>query len=261
MNALDAYKKFYEEEFHHGINDNKNFDKEFYPELQWFIKEFDLYEKKVLEIGSANGKFQDIVRNYTGIDIVENLKHFYHKPYFIIKPFEKYPFNDEIFDAIFSYAVLEHIPDLENALLEHIRVLKRDGVMLLHPAWQVRSWASGGYEIKPYSALNWQGKIIKLSIPIRNNLLFRLFYVIPKRIHRTLKFLITRNKNYSLNYKKLQPNYEKFLFTDSDACNHIDPHAAILWFYKHGCVVTNYPNLLSAFFVRSGPLIIQKTAI
>ena len=46
--------------------------------------------------------------------------------------------------------------------------------------------------------------------------------------------------------------------TDSDACNCIDPHAAIIYFYASGCEVVKYSNIFKAFFVRLGSLLIKK---
>ncbi|MFA5098667.1 MAG: class I SAM-dependent methyltransferase [Candidatus Paceibacterota bacterium] len=258
------YKKFYEVEFHGKLSFSPiSFETikgdSFYAELKKFITDFNLEDKKVLEIGSGNGKFQDIIDDYTGIDISENLKNLYHKPFFTIESEKKYPFVDNSFDAIFTNTVFEHIPDIDNALNEMLRVLKPSGLILFKPAWQVRPWASGGYAVKKYKDLDLKGRLVKLSIILRNNILFRLSYVVPKRIYLMVKFLLNRESMNRLAYKKLCPNYDEFLIADSDACNHIDPYAAILWFMANNCEVLNYPTLLKAFFVRTGSLVIRKS--
>lgn len=261
---IEKFKKFYENEFHGKLSFSENVlkasdDDSFYGELKSFISGFDLKDKKVLEIGSGNGKFQDFVKDYVGIDIAVNLKSLYHKPFFIIEPYSQYPFGNSVFDAIFTYTVFEHIPDIDNAINEMLRVLKPGGLILFAPAWQVRPWASGGYAVKKYSELDLKGKLIKLSIIWRNNLLFRLFYTAPKRLYWTLKFLFNKKSAANLIHKKLRPNYNEFLVADSDACNHIDPYAAILMFMARDCMVLNYQGLFRAFFIRTGPLIVQKS--
>ena len=55
-----------------------------YKYIKEFIENYDLYEKKCLEIGSSKGIYQDIVRDYTGLDIIVSLKKYYHKPFFVV---------------------------------------------------------------------------------------------------------------------------------------------------------------------------------
>lgn len=256
------YKNFYENTFptpdtpaYHG---KEVADPNVLEELRNFVKQFDFYEKKILDVGSGAGIYQDVAQNYVGLDVTEGLRRFYHKPYFVIDDENNYPFQTSEFDAVITRATLEHIPKIDKTLLEMVRVLKPGGVMLIHAAWQVRPWAAGGYEIKPWKDLGFKGKLIKASIPLRDNILFRLCAILPQRLWRTIKFLFTSRVNYTLEYKKLDANYEIFLVPDSDACNSVDPHAVILWFFAHGCKILNYPSLFRAFFVRSGSLLVRK---
>ncbi|MBT7934259.1 MAG: class I SAM-dependent methyltransferase [Thiotrichales bacterium] len=115
---------------------------------------------KVLEIGAGNGRFQNIFDNYTGSDITENTRKFFHKNYIVIKDKERYPFKNEEFDLIFTNAVFEHIPDIDTALKEMIRVTKYGGVIVFNPAWQCRPWAANGYQGRPYSDFNFSLKLI-----------------------------------------------------------------------------------------------------
>ena len=253
-------REFYEREYHPKVTDPASRPEEhaFYPELKKFIGDFGLRDKKVLDVGSAAGQFQDTVPDYTGLDIAEGLKRFYHKPFFAIAEGSKYPFEDDVFDAIFSVSVFEHIPDIDNALRESLRVLKPGGVFLFKPAWQVRPWAAGGYVVRPYGDLGLLGKLVKFSLLWRKSVIFRSLFVFPRRFWRSIRFILSGGKMERLDFKKLKANYEKFWDPDSDACNSIDPHAAILWFRAHGCEVIGYPNLLKSFFVRTGHLIVRK---
>lgn len=248
----EAYYRFYEEVFSHVEQGALNF----LEEIDSFVRKYGLADKKVLEIGSGRGEFQDAVFDYTGLDIAHSLKQFYHKAFVIVRDGEAYPFRDNVFDAIFTRATFEHIPSIEKALTEMVRVLRPGGMILFDMAWQVRSWANKALNARPYKELTVREKIIKFSILWRDNLYYRLLFVVPKRFFRTLLFIIGFYKD--LDYKKLVPSYEALYDADSDACNHVDPHAMILWFLAHGCEVLNYPNPWKAFFVRSGSLIVKK---
>ncbi|MGC8604704.1 MAG: class I SAM-dependent methyltransferase [Desulfomonilaceae bacterium] len=62
----------------------------------------------------------------------------------------RYPYDDQMFDAIWTITVFEHIPHLQQALLEIKRLLKPSGVLLFAPAWQCRPWAADGFDVRPY---------------------------------------------------------------------------------------------------------------
>ena len=256
----DGYVNFYE-----NVDRNNTYSTKSRPEdhgafrtLSEFVYEYELKHKKVLEVGSSKGIFQDLVEDYTGLDIAESLRPHYHKPFFTINNDGSYPFGDAVFDAAWSWAVFEHIPDIDQALNELVRVVRPGGLILFAPAWQCRSWAADGYPVRPYSDFNIKGKLIKFSIPLRNSVLWRSMFVVPIRILRHLSFLLG-NQYKELPYKKLMPNYEKFWMSDSDAVNSIDPHAAILWFKSHGCECLSHPSHLSSLSVRGRALVFQKT--
>jgi len=230
-----------------------------YPALIKIIERYGLNDKKIFEIGSGTGRFQDIVADYTGVDISEDLQKLYHKPFFVVEDGKPYPFQDESFDFVFTNAVFEHIPNIGLALSEMIRVTKRGGVILFNPAWQCRPWAAEGYQVRPYSDFNIPGKIYKASIPIRKNLVFRLMYVMPNRLFFLSLFAVNPGLfKERLFYRKLKANYKTFWQSDSDACNSIDPFLAILYFRANGLKIVNYHSLVKQFLVRTGELILRK---
>lgn len=230
----------------------------FYPILQRFIEKWDLYDKKCLEIGSAKGIFQDMVQHYTGVDVAEHLSDYYHKKYVVISG-AQLPFPDESFEGIFTYATHEHIPDLERALEEIVRVLKPGGVCLFAPAWHTRPWFAGGYQVRPLHDLTLKGKLIKTSIPLRDLTLVRWPKVILKRLLGLISFAFDeRGGPRRLKYKKLKANYDVFWQSDSDACNSIDPFDAILWFRSRKFICHGYENLVKALFIRTLALQLQK---
>lgn len=258
---MSEYQSFYERAYRDGCYSAEGTAEGHYvsPMLKKVIERYGLKDKKVLEIGSGNGKFQNVVDDYTGIDVSESAKKFYTKAYVVIRNGKDYPFSDETFDFIFTHATFEHIPDVNHALKEMMRVTKRGGILFFNPAWQCRSWAAKGYGVRPCCGLNFFGKIYKATIPIQDHVLFRSLSVVPKRIFFALTFLTNKQRfQQKLVYRKIKPNYEVFWQTDSDACNSIDPFLAILYFRANGFIVVNYPSLLRQFFVRTGALVLQK---
>ncbi len=257
-----SYKAFYEridrESVYSAIDAPENHSS--YLDLLRFIRDFDLFGKRCLEIGSSKGIFQNIVEDYWGLDICDSLAKYYQKPFYLVNEDGTYPFSDSFFDAVWSIAVHEHIPDINQALFELKRVLKPGGVVYFAPAWQCRPWAAQGYAVRPYRDLNLKGKIIKALIPVRNSIIWRSIFIFPKRIIR--HFLFWMGKRYpELKYKKLNANYDTYWTSDSDACNSIDPHDAILWFVSNGFECLSHPLHLKALFVRTGVLIFKKLII
>lgn len=233
-------------------------DHPFYPLLISFIEKWELKEKRCLEIGSSKGLFQHVAYDYTGVDIAENLRSFYTKPYAVAVG-AHLPFSDASFDGIFSYATHEHIPDIETALQEIIRVLKPGGVCLFAPAWHTRPWFAEGYGVRPYSELSLRDKLIKFSIPFRDFALFRWSTVLLRRITRLLTYAIFPCQ-IPLRYRKLNANYDTFWQSDSDACNSLDPFDVILWFRNRNIICHGYNNWFKIIFVRTISLELQKPA-
>lgn len=257
---MSVYKSFYDERRHETYaQDYQKMHAEdhfLYQELRDFIDRFKLKGKRCLEIGSSGGFFQYMVDDYWGMDIAQSLAKYYHKPYRVAQG-SHFPFEGEMFDAIWTITVYEHIPELQEALLEIKRLLKPGGVVLFAPAWQCRAWAADGYAVRPYSDFNWKGKLIKASIPLRNNVIWRSLFIFPKRFMNHLLFLLGYRFTV-IRYKKLKANYDVYWTSDSDACNSIDPHDSILWFLSHGFECLSHPTHLSTFFVRTGTLIFRK---
>jgi len=227
--------------------------------IKKYLKENNITKLKVLEIGAGNGRFQDVFDNYTAIDITENSRKFFHKKYVVIEDEKPYPFKDDEFNLVFTNAVFEHIPNINLALKEMIRITKQGGYIVFNPAWQCRPWAADGYPVRPYSDFSFFGKIYKATIPIRENLLFRLSYIIPRRLFFLILFLLSKEffKN-KLIYKKIKANYEVYWMSDSDACNNIDPFMAILYFKANNLEIVNYSTLLKQFLIRTNEIILRK---
>ena len=216
-----------------------------------FARQFNLHDKSVLEIGSGRGYLQDIVPDYTGLDISSSVSRFYHKK-FVLGSATAMPFTDNSFDAVWSVWVFEHVPNPEQAFREARRVTKNGGVIFLYPAWLANSWAAQGYAVRPYSDFDLSGKLIKASVPLRASVGFRFLSIMPVRVIRAITGLFGPTQ---LLYNRLEPNYEQYWVEDADAVNSIDSHEALLWFLTRGDECLNCEG--ASLLMNLGPLIIR----
>lgn len=210
---------------------------------------------KWLEVGCGRGFLQDVVADYTGVDLSESVAAFLHKP-FCRAPAEALPFPDGRFDGIWSYAVLEHVAEPEKALTEMRRVLKSGGILLLAPAWQCRPWAGRDYAWKPFRELSLADRIRKAAIPLRDSVAFRAMGVVPRRLARGAGFLL-RRQPVRFHSRRLTPCYSEYRVVDADALHGMDPFDVILWFRSRGDRVLSHPGWRQALAIRSGALAVE----
>ncbi len=135
--------------------------------LASFVAQYGLEKKRALDVGAGRGYLQDVVEDYTGLDISATARRYFHKP-FVLGSATAMPFPDREFDVVWSIWTLEHIPNPEQALREIRRVLKDEGLIYLRPAWNCSPYAAQGYSVRPYSDLDLHGRLIKASIPVRS---------------------------------------------------------------------------------------------
>jgi SAM-dependent methyltransferase len=199
-------------------------------EVKRFVDAYGLRSAKVLDVGSGGGYLQDVVEDYTGIDIAPAAARFYHKR-FVAGTATAMPFADAEFDVVWSIWVLEHIPNPEAALSEIRRVVRPGGLIYLRPAWDVKPWAADGYEARPYGDLDVLGRVIKASILFRNTLSFWLVTTIPNRLIRAPASLFGPTR---FHYRRLTPNYREYWQADSDAVNDLDSAETAMWFQSRG---------------------------
>lgn len=198
--------------------------------VEAFVTEHELEDKRILDIGAGRGHLQDLVKDYTALDISASARRYFHKP-FVLGSATAMPFADGTFDAAWSIWVLEHVPNPEQALLEMRRVLKDQGLLFLLPAWHCTPFAAQGYPWRPFNDLGIRGKIVKASIPFR---IFLSYYAIfPVRLTRHLQWMFQRQPT-RLRYGKMEPNYDYYWGPDSDAVNSLDQHEVFLWFASRG---------------------------
>lgn len=112
-----------------------------------FFKEYEIKNKskelKLLDVGSGKGNhlvgFSRLGIKTYGLDkrkeCINVLKEFDIRECDIEK--EKFPFEDNSFDFVFSKSVLEHATNTDNFLEETLRVLKPKGIVIfLTPDWK-----------------------------------------------------------------------------------------------------------------------------
>jgi len=194
------------------------------------VRTYGLQDKKALDIGSGQGYLQDIVPDYTGLDITPTVARYYHKRY-VLGSATSMPFERDSFDTIWSIWVLEHVPNPEAALVEIRRVAKDGSVLFLGPQWDCRPWQADGYDARPYGDFGIGGKLSKDAIPLR--VVLMRFSAPVVRLTRTAEWRLTGRASTFL-YHRLTPNFEHYWEPDSDAVNSLDFYEMAMWFRSRG---------------------------
>jgi len=141
--------------------------------------------QRFLEIGCGTGDFlkafQGLGLDCSGVDIsdcsVNNLKEFDVKKCDLEK--DKLPYDDEVFDIVYSKSVIEHIMYSSNLMKEMIRVLKHGGkIIILTPDWksQMNTFYNDFTHVKPYTEVSLSGL---LSLYDFKNVQTEKFYQLP----------------------------------------------------------------------------------
>lgn len=208
--------------------------------VEGFVTDHALGRAHVLEVGSGEGSLQDVVEDYTGLDISATARANYHKR-FVQADARAMPFADATFDAVWTIWVLEHVPNPEQALREMRRVLKPGGLLYLSPAWLCSDLAPQGYAVRPYSDFGLGGKLIKASVPLQYSAAFQAMYSLPIRAARLADWKL-HGQPTALHYRPIAANYQVYWTNDSDAVNSIDMFEAYLWFRSRGDECLNCPS-------------------
>jgi tRNA (uracil-5-)-methyltransferase TRM9 len=105
-------------------------------------------EDNVLDVGCGNGRFyQSFASNdvvYTGIDnsnsLIEIAKRTYPEANFVLGSALNMPFLNEAFDAVYSIAVLHHMPspDLRKEFISEIRRVAKKKAYIILTVWDLK---------------------------------------------------------------------------------------------------------------------------
>lgn len=218
-----------------------------------FAEAFHLKDKKVLDVGAGRGYLQDVVDDYTGLDISPNVKRFFHKP-FVLASATAMPIPDGTFDAAWSIWVLEHVPNPEAALSEMRRVVKDGGLLFLAPAWDCTPFAADGYPVRPYSDFGFGGKLVKATTPVHH-----YFRSVAKAPIGLLRYAAWKSSGGTtrLHYRLLTPNYGKYWMADSDALNSLDRYELAIWFQSRGDECLNCEGSLKGWLQQNEAVMIR----
>jgi SAM-dependent methyltransferase len=201
-------------------------------DVEKFVADYHLSKAHVLDVGSGEGSLQDVVEDYTGLDISATARAKYHKR-FVQADARAMPFPDGEFDAVWTIWVLEHVPNPEQALREIRRVLKPGGLLYLFPAWLCSDLRANGYPVRPYSDFGIGGKLIKSTVQIQGTAAFIAMHQLPIRAARMASWKLFGQPT-ALHYRPLDANYKTYWLPDSDAVNSIDMFEGYLWFRSRG---------------------------
>lgn len=90
---------------------------------------------KVLEVGVGRGRMakilkeKDVKAEFYGIDITDNVEQ--SGTIGVIGDARSLPYPDNTFDLVYSLGTVEHFPETFQAVLEHARVVKKGGKVLI----------------------------------------------------------------------------------------------------------------------------------
>jgi SAM-dependent methyltransferase len=223
---------------------------------EWLARA-DVPPGTVLELGCGKGALATDSALYVGLDLsLAALKGARRR---ICGDMEQLPLATESVAFLFTWAALEHVPHPELVLGEIERVLSPRGVALLAPAWHCRPWAAEGLEFRPFGELRAGQRVRKALIPLRNAILWRALFELPRRLAREWRF--RRGRPLAFDYGRLEPNLEAYMGTDSDAFTSMDPHAAAVYFASRGWEVLSHPTRRARLTARHEPVVVRKPAI
>lgn len=221
-----------------------------------FIEDNGLEAARALEVGAGSGQLQDVVSDYTGLDIAASAERYFHKP-FVHGSATSLPFDDSSFDVVWSVWTLEHVPNPERALDEMRRVVKDGGYVFLWPAWLCGPDLAEGYPVRPFSDFSLSGKISKAALGIRQNPVLVAWGTLATRVVRNAYWRMSSEPT-RLRFSKLNANYDEYWLPDADAAVSLDVHETMLWFASRGdeCPSCS-PEFGEQVQMRSEPLIIR----
>lgn len=148
--------------------------KKLIPSINDYLKTAKACEKqiKVLDFGCGKKPYKylfdkfDNITQYVGIDVYDG------KNVDLVYDGRDIPFADEYFNFIFSSSVLEHVQDLDYTLKELVRVVNKNGGMMIHSVPFTSHVHGTPFDFNRLTFFGWQNQFKKLgakSINIQNS--------------------------------------------------------------------------------------------
>ena len=151
--------------------------------------------EKILEIGCNDGTFVRAVAQHgaevIGVDINQEMIMALHDEHFMTMPATNLTFPDNTFDKIYSFEVIEHIPEIEKCFSEACRVLKENGQLIVSFPWEIiRGQAAIGDSLQVYHNIHYSRKLHahKLSPQKVKAITEELPFIVHKSVLRAIPF-------------------------------------------------------------------------
>lgn len=216
-----------------------------------------------LEIGSGKGALQGMGAGYIACDYSLSALLAWLSPEHgrICASADALPFPDGSFSCVFSIAALEHVTRADLAFAEIDRVLAPGGVAYLAPAWHCVQANCEGIPVRPFSDLSLRQKLVKATLPLRQNILLKAAGQLPMRLARRALWSL-RPRATALRFTALRPDYQTFWMSDSDAAARLDSHEGALFFHSRRYDVIKPGNsAMRQLLARHQPLVARKPCL
>lgn len=184
--------------------------------INTYIKPSILISEKLLDIGSGKGNYLigfarrgfDVKGLDKKIECIDILPKYDIRKCDIEK--DKFPFEDNNFDIVFSKSVIEHVTNADNFLLESLRVLKKGGkIILMTPDWNSNheTFWDAYTHVKPWTRKSLQNAMKMKGFDNVKSILFRQLPILWK--YPCLKPLcdLTSLLPHSLKWKDKEEDY------------------------------------------------------
>jgi ubiquinone/menaquinone biosynthesis C-methylase UbiE len=254
--AADEHAAFYTSE------DDARFGRDETGMPDWIVEPLAAFTNELsadgalVEIGAGRGAFAGIHPNYVATDFsMHALRQVRGEPRLQCDA-QALPFADASLTAVFSVAALEHVPHPERAIAEIDRCLRPGGRAFLYPAWYVRPWAARALAQRRYAEVSPLERLEKLTILVRDRRPYRFLRVLPGRLRRELE--LRRGAAIALRYRRLRPNLDEYVDSDSDAYTSLDPQAVAAFFLARGYRDLRRPTWQQRLLYAYEPVVVEK---
>lgn len=218
-----------------------------------------------LEVGCGTGLCAALVPRYVGLEFSKSA--LFAKGFETFKRFggsaEAIPLTKGSVELVFSFNVLEHVPQADQAFAEIHRVLKPGGYVFLKPAWNTSTIQTKLLIERGYAELAWADKCHKFIVPLLRSTMYKAADRLPRRLfwffYHAIRLRFSAGP-VALRFRKISPwlGESPVHIPDSDACSQIDVFAAMQFFTSRGYELLSHPHLLQQICSGHDILVARK---